>query len=94
MDLGISIDGLFSLYFILINLIGLVQMYRDKRFACNHRWRISEQSLLGIAFLGGAIGIWFGMAVFHHKTRKRKFILLVPGLACIQGMLMYYLWIS
>ena len=34
--------------------------------------------LIGIAFVGGAFGAFAGMTVFHHKTRKMKFRILVP----------------
>ena len=34
--------------------------------------------LIGIAFVGGAFGAFAGMIVFHHKTRKMKFRILVP----------------
>lgn len=34
--------------------------------------------MIGIAFVGGAFGAFAGMIVFHHKTRKMKFRILVP----------------
>ena len=40
--------------------------------------RIPEFRLLLWAALGGALGAWLGMRVFHHKTQKPLFRLLVP----------------
>ena len=50
----------------------------DKKKAVDHRWRVPEKVLLGLAFAGGAYGALLGMIFFHHKTRKIKFQVLVP----------------
>ena len=50
----------------------------DKKRAKQQKWRISESTLLWMAFFGGAIGALLGMRNFHHKTQKRKFRILVP----------------
>ncbi len=39
--------------------------------------RISERALLFFAFAGG-IGAFFAMFLFRHKTRHKKFRVLVP----------------
>ena len=50
----------------------------DKRRAGNGEWRISEATLLGIAFLLGGVGSWLGMKVFRHKTDHMKFKIGLP----------------
>lgn len=45
----------------------------DKRRAIRQRRRISEETLLLAAFVGGWPGAWLGQRVFHHKIRKRSF---------------------
>ena len=50
----------------------------DKEKAKKRKYRIPEATLLGIALLGGSIGAWFGMQVFRHKTKHRKFTLGIP----------------
>jgi uncharacterized membrane protein YsdA (DUF1294 family) len=45
----------------------------------SRKWRIPEKSLIALAFIFGAPGAAIGMLFFHHKTRKTKFIVLVPA---------------
>ena len=61
-----------------INILGFALMGWDKYSAIKNKWRISEDNLLGIALLGGAFGTYLGMIVFHHKTKKKHFQILVP----------------
>lgn len=60
------------------NLFTFLQMGMDKRKAVKERQRISEKTLLLSAFCMGAVGSGAGMLVFHHKTKKWKFRILVP----------------
>jgi len=63
----------------LMNLIAFIMFGVDKYKASHDLWRISESTLILFAFLGGAIGALAGMKVFHHKTRKIKFRILIPA---------------
>ena len=63
------------IYFIVINFIGLIYMFWDKKKAQKGKWRIPENTLFFIAFLGGSIGTLVGMYKFRHKTKKMKFII-------------------
>lgn len=45
----------------------------DKYRAQKKMWRISEKTLLSIAFLGGGIGLASGMLLFRHKTQHKSF---------------------
>jgi len=67
-----------------MSLVGFVLMGLDKKYAQNHRYRISERSLMSVALLGGWFGIYLGMRVFHHKTKKTLFTLGVPVIALTQ----------
>lgn len=62
------------LYYIVINSFGFLSMGIDKYKAVHHKYRISEFALLLNIVLGGMIGSLLGMLLFHHKTRKRKFL--------------------
>ena len=69
------------------NLITFLIMGLDKRKAIKQRRRISESTLLALAFLLGAPGVLIAMFVFRHKTRKPLFLVLVP-LALIENVLL------
>ncbi len=62
------------IYFIFINLLGFFLMGIDKRKAKKGRYRIPEKHLFIPVLLGGAVGGLLGMKIFHHKTKKPKFI--------------------
>lgn len=69
-----------KLYYILViwNALVFIIYGIDKRKAINNKYRINEFTLLLLAFLMGAVGAFMGMRVFHHKTKKTKFKLLIP----------------
>lgn len=67
-----------SYYLVVVNIVAFILYGTDKAKAMHHQWRIKEAVLIGIAFVGGAFGAFAGMIVFHHKTRKMKFRILVP----------------
>ncbi|MDU3750385.1 DUF1294 domain-containing protein [Peptoniphilus rhinitidis] len=46
----------------------------DKFKAKFNAWRISERVLLTFSIFAGFGGL-LGMKIFHHKTKKRNFIL-------------------
>lgn len=50
----------------------------DKRRARKGKWRISEKALILSAFFMGGLGAALGMRLFHHKTKQRKFQILIP----------------
>ena len=53
-------------------------MLFDKRQAIKKKYRIPETSLIIISFIGGGAGTLLGMIMAHHKTKKIKFIILIP----------------
>ena len=69
------------------NLFTFLVMGLDKRKAIKRRRRISESTLLALAFLLGAPGVLIAMPVFRHKTKKAMFLILVPS-ALIANVLM------
>ena len=66
------------IYLLIINIIGFFVMGIYKAKAKANAWRIPEKTLFIIAFLGGALGVWFGMYNFRHKTRHWYFKLGIP----------------
>lgn len=59
------------------NLITLSVTGMDKLKAIKKTKRISESTILFIAFAMGSPGVLMGMLIFHHKTQKRLFIISV-----------------
>ncbi len=57
----------------------------DKSLAYYHsRQRVPEAVLITLCLLMGAFGGLCAMVLFHHKTAKRIFSILVPLLAILQ----------
>ena len=65
-----------------------------RKKAKNSKWRIRETAFLGLAVLGGSIGAWLGMKVWHHKTQHKKFKYGVPAIIIVQLALIVYFIIS
>ena len=65
------------LILVFLNLAVFIVYGADKLKAERNKWRISERTLLLLAFFApfGAIA---GMLIFRHKTRKKLFTILVP----------------
>lgn len=81
----------FIIYVSIINMIGLLIMGIDKSRARKHRFRIPEKSLFLCSILGGSIGTWAGMYLFHHKTRHWYFVVGMPLILFVQILLLAFL---
>ena len=84
--------GLFC-YLLIINIIAFFLYGIDKRKAVRNKWRIPEATLVLFAAIGGALGALLGMLVWHHKTRKWKFRILVPLFLILWAGILIYLGI-
>ena len=82
------------IYLAVINVVTFFMYGIDKWKAKKSRWRIRETALLGLAVLGGSIGAWLGMKVWHHKTQHKKFKYGVPAIIIVQLALIVYFIIS
>ena len=71
-------------YLIITNIVTFLVYGLDKWKAKKSKWRIREAALLGLAVLGGCIGAWLGMKVWHHKTMHKKFRYGIPAIIIIQ----------
>ena len=78
-------------YLLAINAVAFIVYGIDKYKAKKAKWRISEATLLLLAVVGGSIGAWMGMKVWHHKTMHKKFKYGIPAILIIQIALMAYL---
>jgi len=62
-----------ALGLIAVNLFTFGAFGIDKMRAEAGEWRISEGTLLRLAFCGGTPGAYAGRALFRHKTKKQPF---------------------
>ena len=82
----------YSMYYLLaINIVSFFLYGIDKYKAKKGRWRISEATLLMMAVIGGSIGAWAGMRLWHHKTMHKKFKYGIPIIFILQVCLVVYL---
>ncbi len=79
-----TIDTIIIGYAIVINVITLLMYGIDKWKAKHSKWRIPEATLLIMAAVGGSIGAWTGIKLFHHKTLHKKFKYGVPAILILQ----------
>ena len=56
-----------------MSLIAFFAYWADKRKAKKGKWRTKESVLLGLGFLGGAVGALLAMNIFRHKTKHWYF---------------------
>ena len=80
-------------WLVLMSLVLLIVMGLDKNKARRGAWRVPEARLFLLALLGGGLGGWIGMRLFHHKTRHWTFALGFPLIALIQWGAVLWLWL-
>ena len=81
-------------YLLAINIATFFLYGIDKYKAKKNKWRISEATLLTMAAIGGSIGAWAGMRLWHHKTIHKKFKYGIPVIIIFQVALAVYLLIN
>lgn len=79
------------IYLLIINAAGFLVMTIDKLYAKKNMWRIPERTLLGVAVIGGSIGVLAAMYTVRHKTKHMKFVIGVPLILAVQIGLVLYL---
>ena len=79
------------IYLVIINVVTFFMFGIDKWKAKKSKWRIRETALLDLAVLGGSVGAWLGMKVWHHKTLHKKFKYGVPTIIIIQLAIIVYI---
>lgn len=89
-----TLHNILTYYFLAINLITFIVYGIDKYKAKKAKWRIPEATLLLMAAIGGSIGAWLGMKVWHHKTLHKKFKYGIPAILLQQIIAIIYLHIN
>ena len=85
--------GVYILYYLIaINVITFLTYGIDKLKAKKGKWRIPESTLLLLAIIGGSIGAWLGIKVWHHKTLHKKFKYGIPLIVIAQIAIIFYIF--
>lgn len=77
--------------YVIINVLTFLAFVVDKMRAKAKSWRIPEAHLLGLCFIGGALGGLAAMQLVRHKTRHLKFTIGVPLFLLAQLAVGFYL---
>lgn len=80
----LSLPYIILIYLAVINVVTFFMYGIDKFKAKRSQWRISEAMLLMMAVMGGSLGAWLGMKIWHHKTLHKKFCYGIPLILLIQ----------
>src|SRR5699024_12502134 len=77
-----------------INIVTFILMGVDKQRARNRAWRIPERTFWILAIIGGSIGSFAGMRVFHHKAKHFTFTIGIPLIMVVHFLLVLYTFAS
>ena len=75
---------LIIVYLLVVNAVSFIAYGIDKWKARHSRWRTPEAVLLMLAVIGGSIGAYLGMQLWHHKTQHNKFRFGIPIILIVQ----------
>ena len=89
-----TLHSCLAYYLLGINAVTFIVYGIDKYKAKKAKRRIPEVTLLLLAVVGGSVGAWMGMKVWHHKTMHKKFKYGIPAILLIQIALMTYLHVN
>ncbi|MDE6002497.1 MAG: class A beta-lactamase [Prevotella sp.] len=87
-----NMTSVLTYYFLAVSVVTFIVYGIDKLKAKKSWRRISEFTLLMLAFMGGSAGAWVGMNVWRHKTRHKKFRYCVPVFLFLHIGLLFFCW--
>lgn len=76
-------------YLIIVNLLSIIITVTDKYKAKHKKWRISEKTLFIFAGLGAAGSMFLTMLSIRHKTKHKRFMIVLPLMFILQIVLIY-----
>ncbi len=83
-------NAAWAIGFAIVNVVSFFVCVWDKQRAKTGEPRIPERVLWLFAVCFGALGIYAGMRIYHHKTQKSRFVYGVPLLFIAQLFAMIY----
>ncbi|MFE3872335.1 DUF1294 domain-containing protein [Flavobacterium sp. ZS1P70] len=81
--------------FLTLNILAFIIIAYDKRLAIVQKKRISEETLLTFAAVGGTIGSALAMYIFRHKISKKYYLFKFYRIVFIQiliGIAVFYFY--
>jgi uncharacterized membrane protein YsdA (DUF1294 family) len=89
-----SLGQILTAIFAAINIIAFLVMAHDKHKAArgHNAERAPEGFMFFMATLFGSIGVYLGMVLFRHKTRKWYFQIGIPLLILQNLATLYVIW--
>lgn len=79
-------------YIFIVNIYGFIIMGMDKKKSLKRKWRTREKAFFITAFIGGALGIYMGMKVYHHKTLHKKFKYGIPAIILLNLAILIFIF--
>jgi len=74
--LGKQFPPVYFKLFVAVNALSFIFYSCDKYYACHHKQRISEKTLLTLSFPCASFGALMAMFLFNHKIKKGRFMFL------------------
>ena len=79
------------IWLVIMNIAGFAICAIDKRKAIRNKWRIPEKNIFIAALLGGSVGVYTSMLLFHHKTKHLRFMIGIPLIFAAEAGLLYFI---
>ena len=79
------------LYLLIINIWVFILCGVDKYRSKKKMWRVKEKTFFVLSILGASPLMLFGMYTFRHKTKHKRFTVLVPLILILQIALVIFL---
>jgi uncharacterized membrane protein YsdA (DUF1294 family) len=78
----------FLLHLGILSVLTFLIYALDKWRSGRQKRRVSERNLILLSVIGGAAGALLAMGLLRHKTQQSVFMLLIPALVMVQGVLL------
>ena len=85
------IETFAAAYLLTVSLVAIIITVYDKRIAGKGKRRIPEATLLLWSALGGSVAMYITMHTIRHKTQHKKFMIGIPVIIILQGILIYFI---
>lgn len=72
-------------YLIAMSIMTFAAFGVDKLHAIKGKARIRNATLLGLSLVGGAVGGFLAMHLFHHKTCQKPYTIGIPLMILLQA---------